>query len=99
MTTYAGYPEDAVRWTGEEPGIYPSSPGVVRRFCRSCGAPMSFGGARWPNEIHLFVASFDDPAGFVPTLHVNAGEQRPWLHLADGLPRYVTTARDGQKLD
>jgi hypothetical protein len=99
MTTYVGYTEDAVRWTGEEPGAYASSPGVVRRFCRSCGAPMSFRSTRWPNEIHLFVASFDDPAGFAPTLHVHAGEQLPWLHLADGLPRYATTARDGPKLD
>ena len=99
FATYAGYSVDAVVWTGEAPGAFGSSPGVVRRFCRNCGSPMSFEGERWQNEVHLFVPSFDDPAEFTPTLHVHAGEQLPWLHLADGLPRYAKTARDGPKLD
>src|SRR5205814_5204152 len=62
FTTYAGYPEAMVEWRGETPAAFGSSPGVTRRFCPRCGAPMSFAGARWPGEIHLFVASFDDPA-------------------------------------
>ena len=98
MTTYAGYPEDKVTWSGEPLETYESSPGVVRCFCRHCGAPMSFAGARWPGEVHLFVASFDDPAGLTPTLHSYAGEQLPWLHLGDGLPRYATTPREGPPL-
>src|SRR5579883_1608600 len=86
FATYAGYSADAVSWTAAEPAIFRSSPGVVRRFCRNCGSPMSFEGERWPNEIHLFVASFEDPQSFAPTVHVHAGEQLSWLHLSDGLP-------------
>jgi hypothetical protein len=31
-------------------------------------------------------------------IHVHTGEQLPWLHLADGLPRYHTTPKDGPPL-
>jgi hypothetical protein len=98
FTTYAGYHAASVRWSGDAPGEFRSSPGVLRRFCGDCGSPMSFEGDRWPGEIHLFVASFEDPASLEPTSHVHVGEQLPWLHLADGLPRYATTARDGPPL-
>jgi hypothetical protein len=98
MATYAGYAAANVAWSGDALAEFQSSPGVVRQFCRRCGSPMSFAGAKWPDEIHLFVASFDEPAAFAPTLHVHAGEQLPWLHLADDLPRYVTTERDGPPL-
>jgi hypothetical protein len=98
FTTYAGYPEGMVEWRGETPAAFASSPGVTRRFCPRCGAPMSFAGARWPGEIHLFLASFDDPGGLTPTVHVYAGEQLPWIRLGDGLPRFATTPREGPPL-
>jgi hypothetical protein len=98
IATYAGFAAAKVEWSGEAPAEFGSSPGVVRRFCRRCGSPMSFADDNWPGEIHVFVASFEDPAGFAPTLHVHAGEQLPWIHLADGLPRYALTARDGPPL-
>ena len=34
----------------------------------------------------------------MPEKHVHTGEQLPWLHLNDGLPRYRTTARDGEPI-
>lgn len=98
MATYAGFRPADVQWGGRPRALFASSPGVQRGFCRDCGSPMSFAGDKWPGEIHLFVASFDDPALLRPTLHVHAGEQLAWLHLADGLPRYRTTPRDGPPL-
>ncbi len=98
FATYAGYHTDAVEWTGETPGTYASSPGVVRRFCTRCGSPLSFEGERWPDEVHLFVASFEEPASFTPKGHVYVEEQLAWVHLADGLPRYAKTAREGPPL-
>ena len=95
IATYAGYTMGNVAWTGERPAEYASSPGVIRRFCRKCGSPMSFEGERWPDEIHLFVPSFDDPESFRPACHVHVNEQLRWLHLSDPLPRYAKTARDG----
>ena len=98
LATYVGVPLSGFEWTGEAPGEFHSSPGVIRRFCRRCGSPMSFEGARWPDEIHLFLASFDDPEAFKPAVHVHAEEQLSWLRLADGLPRYAKTPRDGPPL-
>lgn len=95
IATYAGYTMGNVEWTGERPAEYGSSPGVIRRFCRTCGSPMSFEGERWPDEIHLFVPTFDDPESLHPRAHVHVEEQLGWLHLADQLPRYPRTARDG----
>ena len=98
ITTYAGYTLSDVDWTGEQPAAYRSSAGVVRRFCRTCGSPMSFEGERWPDEIHLFVPSFDEPETFSPTLHVHVEEQLRWLQVTDQLPRYAKTAREGPPL-
>ena len=98
IATYAGFAASDVVWSGEAPAEFHSSPGVVRRFCRRCGSPMSFASDSWPGDIHLFVASFEDAADFAPTLHVHVEEQLPWLLLADGLPRFAKTARDALPL-
>lgn len=87
FTTYAGYAQADVAFSGAKLAAYASSPGVVRRFCQRCGAPMAYEGPRWPGEVHLFVASFDDPASLVPALHVNTAEALPWIRLDDGLRR------------
>ncbi len=94
MSTYAGFQRSGVRWTVGAPATHPSSPGVTRGFCGRCGTPLSYRGARWPDEIHLFVCTFDDPAAFAPQAHVYAAEQLPWLHLADSLPRHPGTSDD-----
>lgn len=98
MTTYAGYLEAQVSWAGAPRATFVSSPGVRRSFCPRCGSPVSFCGDRWPGEVHLFVASFDVPQDFTPRVHVHVAEQLPWMHLADGLPRYQLTAREGPPL-
>ncbi len=92
MATYAGYACDQVRFVAGEPASHHSSPGVTRRFCAACGTPVSFEGARWPDEIHLFVCAFDDPDAFAPRAHVYTAEQVSWLHLDDGLKRFETTS-------
>jgi hypothetical protein len=89
FATYVGYPATAVTWTGEAPRQFHSSAGVTRSFCQNCGSPMSFAGERWPGEIHLFAASFDEPAALAPQVHVYVEEKLPWVHLDDGLPRIV----------
>jgi len=98
MTTYVGFARSDVQWSGDSLRTFPSSAGVLRSFCARCGSPLSFSGDRWPDEIHLFAASFDDPAHLKPSVHVHAGEQLSWLRLDDGLPRYATTPREGPPL-
>ena len=61
VAVWIGVEKTAYRLDAGEPGAYRSSPGVVRRFCRTCGSPLSYEGDRWPNEIHLLSGSLDDP--------------------------------------
>lgn len=87
FTTYAGYAAADVSFEGLPLSRHVSSPGVVRSFCPRCGAPMAYEGPRWPGEVHLFAAAFDDPASLAPSLHVNTAEALPWIHMDDGLRR------------
>ena len=87
FATYAGFRKERFTLTSGRPAHFRSSPGVNRGFCRRCGSPLTYEGARWPSQIHVLVASLDDPAAFRPTLHVNSAERLPWVHLSDGLRR------------
>ena len=92
MTSFLGVPNDAFKWTGREPALFESSPGVRRRFCPTCGTPMSYEADRFGEEIHLYAATLDDPGAYEPSFHVFTSEQLPWLHVADGLPRHAKTS-------
>ncbi len=87
LTTYAGFPADAVSWSGEAAAEFASSKGVIRRFCGHCGTPLSYESVRWPDEVHLFVATMNAPEALPPQCHVHTAERLAWLHLADDLPQ------------
>jgi hypothetical protein len=87
FATFAGYRKNRLALTAGKIAHYASSPGVSRGFCRRCGSPLTYEGARWPSQIHIHLGSLDDPGALRPTLHVNTAEQLPWVHLADGLRR------------
>jgi len=70
-------------------------PGAVRWFCGGCGTKLTYEGARWPGEVHVLVGTMDDPAAVTPAAHVYVAHQMPWLHLADGLPRFSTVPSEG----
>ena len=93
FTSYLGVSHGRWSWTGATPAFYSSSPGVHRHFCPRCGTPMAFEGAPWPDEIHFYAATLDDPATYAPSLHVNWNEHLPWIKLNDGLPVRRTPRR------
>lgn len=80
FSTWVGYRDEALDWTGER-AIHESSPGVARGFCAVCGTPLSFGGGKWPGETHLLIGAFDDPAGLVPSGDVFTDEKLDWAPL------------------
>jgi hypothetical protein len=87
FTTWVGVRRDGCRFTGAEPGVHLSSPGVRRLFCRNCGSPVAFQSERWPEETHLYAAGLEHGAQLQPQFHVHVAEEVPWIALADGLPR------------
>ena len=88
IVSFFGVPRPAYRFPGAQPGVYESSPGVRRLFCRRCGTPMAYDADRFRHEIHFYAASLDDPENYAPEFHVHCGEQLPWLTVADDLPKY-----------
>ena len=97
LATWAGFASEHFAFTGA-PQAYRSSPGVVRRFCGTCGTPLTYEGERWPGEIHLLAGTLDDPGAIAPGAHVYVAHQMPWLRLADGLPRFNTVPSEGGPL-
>ena len=88
MTAYIGVHDSQWNWTGEEPKIFNSSPGVERSFCGQCGSPISFRSTKMSDVMHFFLAAMDKPEDLKPTLHVAIEEKLPWLHINDGLPTH-----------
>ncbi len=89
VAAWIGLERDQFAWDAGTPAAFASSPGVTRRFCPTCGSPLSYEGERWPTEIHVYAASLDDPASAVPRAHVNTDEQLPWFEVHDHLPRWA----------
>lgn len=88
VTAFFGVPHASHRWTGEPPAIYRSSPGVERLFCPDCGTPMAYRNAGDKRNIHLYVATLDDPESVQPSFHVFHAHRLAWFDTADGLPRH-----------
>ncbi|MGE0736929.1 MAG: GFA family protein [Alphaproteobacteria bacterium] len=98
FVTWAGWKRDAFGWDKDTAQKYQSSPGVERRFCGTCGTPLTYYGFRWADEMHVQVATLDDPESLPPRAHVNVAQQLSWIHLGDGLKRFAKTGADGAPL-
>lgn len=86
VAAYAGFAAPQVRFTRGAPAWFASSPGVRRGFCARCGSTLAYEGDRWPDEIHLHVGAFDDPAPFAPRGHAFVEERVSWLRIVDPDP-------------
>ncbi len=89
-TAFFGMKDGKWRWTGANPNLFESSPGVRRYFCGTCGTPMAFEADKFPGEIHFYTVALDDKTGFEPTGHVHTAERLDWFDIHDDLPRWKT---------
>jgi hypothetical protein len=64
---------------------YESSPGARRGFCDQCGATMLFQSDRWADEIHIALASIDDPTGIEPDTNVYFDHRAEWIVIDESL--------------
>jgi len=87
FTSFFCVPDGHWQWTGTALKTYTSSPDVWRDFCGTCGAPIAYRAARYPDEIHFYAASLDDSGHFKPTAHGYTHEAVAWVTLGDGLKR------------
>ena len=76
-----GDPGGKLRW-------FRSADGAERGFCSVCGSSMFFRSpARWPGELHIARALFNDPLDREPQAHAYYDTHVEWVSLADSLPR------------
>jgi hypothetical protein len=85
---WAMYAENQVRFTGDMPKIYKSSPPARRGFCSACGTQISFTADYIPGLIDLTVGSFDKPEALTPALHYWDSKRLPWVRFDDDLPKH-----------
>ena len=97
MVTWAGYKPSAVEWTKADPKDCSSSEDVLRRFCPNCGTPLTYESTRWPDELHILVATLDDRESLTPKGHVYWSEHLAWLDNGDDLPKLAETGASPQK--
>lgn len=92
MTSFFGVRRAGIRWTGDL--VFQTSRGgrMRRGFCPSCGSQMTCMFDGWPDEAHLYAATLDDPATFVPLAHFHYAERLDWLPITDDLPKYPGSA-------
>lgn len=75
-----------IAWEAE-PDWYRSSPIAQRPYCASCGTSLGFRYDKDTTKMDLTVASFDDPARFVPKHHFGTESlHEAWINTT-GLPR------------
>jgi hypothetical protein len=94
VTAFFGVARASVDWRGEMRDHLTSEGRVRRKFCAACGTQMTYQNAIWPDETHLYAATLDDPARFVPEAHYHYAERLPWLTPEDDLPKYPGSADD-----
>jgi hypothetical protein len=89
FVTWAGFERSAVHIDDGDGQLrwHPGIEGGRRAFCGRCGSPMFFASDRWPGELHVARALFDDPLDRSPQAHVFVETQVDWVHLGDDLPR------------
>ena len=68
---------------------YASSEGVSRGFCSTCGTTLCFEATYMEGFVDVTVASFEDPEGLPPTMHIWEAQRVGWLSLADAWPRHA----------
>ena len=81
FVTWIGFPAGQVQVTegAADVAVYASSPGTRRSFCRRCGTRLFFESERWPGEIHIALAAFDDAVDRSPSGDVFFEEHVAWL--------------------
>jgi hypothetical protein len=76
---------EAFRFTAGEPAAFASSDTGLRRFCRDCGAQLTFQDSRL-DEVDVATASLDDPSAAAPQDQIWVQSRLPWMAALNSLP-------------
>lgn len=82
------FPSSALRFVRGRPTEFRSTPPVVRTFCATCGAPLTYQHDARKAEIDVATCTLDDPDRFPPTHHSWTSHDLTWGPDMPGLPRF-----------
>ncbi len=89
FVTYAVFRKDQLEVSGSDHLTrYVTETGATRGFCGRCGTTMFYEGPRWKGEVHVALATIEDPIDRAPSAHVYVDHRAPWHEISDELPRY-----------
>jgi hypothetical protein len=71
-----------------EPKVFKSSPEVTRRFCGTCGTPLTYEHSDSPDEVDVATTTLDEANAFPPTHHSWLEHDLDWIRFGDGLPAF-----------
>jgi len=77
------------------PQSYQSSPGVVRRFCGTCGSPLTYENAGSTDSIDITTATLDRPEEFPPRQEVWFDHKISWQPTNARLEHYPRSMSAG----
>jgi hypothetical protein len=89
LVTWTGVPDSQFRLAegAELLRHHASSAEATRSFCSVCGSTLLFRSTRWPGEVHVATANFDDEIDRRPTVHVFWSDRATWFDCHDDLPK------------
>lgn len=79
FSTWVGWADGQVSWSGLERARHQSSRGVLRGFCSACGTPLTYQGENWAGETHIVIGAFDTPDAFTPAGDVFEADALSWV--------------------
>ncbi|MFH1806638.1 MAG: GFA family protein [Pseudomonadota bacterium] len=70
VSTFVTFPTATLKWTGDTPTEYESSPNRFRGFCPKCGSSLTWRHGDHADFLDFRLGSFDDPALFKAQKHL-----------------------------
>lgn len=89
VMAFAGFPREGLEILTGEAASFEGAPGVTRRFCGTCGSPLFYENADYPDEIYICLGSFNRPEALPPDRHVWTSDKIAWHEIGDDLPQYA----------
>lgn len=84
------------RFVAGFPQPYQSSPGVVRRFCSTCGTSLTYENAGNADSIDITTATLDQPEAFPPRQEVWLEHKIRWQPVNPGLQHFPRSMSSGK---
>jgi hypothetical protein len=86
----------SLRYRGNAPKYFQSSPGGKRGFCPDCGSRIVWQAIASEDDwmTNLCVGSLDNPADARVTSHIYADTQLPWYDPCADLPKFTAADED-----